>query len=703
MKNRITALLSLAVMLTLCFNTHAAESARNIALGREYTVEFGAPTEYSYRNYTENGEEFDVDDGRLTDGRYASDDIKDARYYKAFRSYSRFISFDFGAEMAISGYGGSFLHANSGIYEPAWIKLWLSDDGERYVCVHEYRTGGYSAKKVKREYALDLEKTYRARYAKVEFECGVFVWCDEIAVFGADDAASASPLPEYTPQTDAGYYPQGSEEMGGVSSIIKIYDGYYSDQSRADNTADELLPYIAYVQNGDIADTMFDTVAFVPCHTDYPSGGRLTKSSGKPGAVMSDWELYISRTFHPEYNIAALEQAAARRNAALGIDTRVKVMLTVPYPLVQSKPFGDINGDGKDEYSRTAAERLEIIKWYVNKVCALFDREGYNNIELAGFYWYREEIAGYDSADEFEFIRSSLDAIHDIRPSARVLYDPFYLSVGFDKWREYGFDGAVMQPNLVFRTSYYQTEMLGEFAQTINKYGLGVEIETAEPNNFRTAENIKKYGEIYENYLYYGAKTGYMNALQTFYQGSGPGTIYNFYASEDPYMKHLYTLPYSYIKRQADLGAPKVTASEVRVEKDKKRVPIDLEPSGDHYTADLAAEVSALHGKCQMLGSNRRVLYTPESGFDGADVITVKFTTKFGDTSTCEINVTVGEPAEESSAQASSEDVSKPESAPEQAENSTDFPLGAAIALASGAVVLTLASLVYLRKKRKKQ
>ena len=104
-----------------------------------------------------------------------------------------------------------------------------------------------------------------------------------------------------------------------------------------------------------------------------------------------------------------------------------------------------------------------------------------------------------------------------------------------------------------------------------------------------------------------------------------------------------------------------------------------------------------------MLGSNRRVLYTPESGFDGADVITVRFTTKFGDTSTCEINVTVGEPAEESSAQASSEDVSKPESAPEQAENGTEFPLGAAIALAAGAVVLTLASLVYLRKKRKKQ
>ncbi|MBP5755344.1 MAG: DUF4855 domain-containing protein, partial [Clostridia bacterium] len=637
MKNKIAALLLLTLMMFTDFKTGAAESGRNIAKGRAYAVEFGAPTEYSYRNYTENGEKFDIDTGCLTDGVYAAANVKDARYYRAFRSVSRFICFDFGEEAAISGYGGSFLHAGGGVYEPAYLRLWLSADGEHYVCVHEYRTGGYSGETVKRVYELKTEKTYRARYVKVEFECGVFVWCDEITVTGGD-ADAASELPEYAEQKDEGYFPQGSADMNGIASIIKIYDGYYSDQARADNTAEELLPYIAYMQKGEVRDTMFDTVAFVPCHTDYPSGGRLTKSGNSPGAVMSDWELYISRTFHAEFNLAALEKAAAVRNAALGIDTKVKVLLTVPYPLVQEKPFGDIDGDGKNEYSRTASERAEIIKWYVRKVCDMFDEAGYKNIELAGFYWYREEIAGYDSADEFEFITSALGAIHEIRPSACVLYDPFYLSVGFDKWREYGFDGAVMQPNLVFRTSYYRTEMLGEFAQTIYKYGLGVEIETAEPHNFRSAENIKKNGEIYENYLYYGAKTGYMNALQTFYQGAGPGAIYNFYVSDDPYMNYLYTLTYRYIKRSADMGAPNVTAEDARVPKDKKRYAVDLDISGDLYTADFTAEASALHGKCQMLVSNRRVFYTPESGYTGEDVITVKFTTKFGDTAICEIN-----------------------------------------------------------------
>ncbi len=682
------------------FDTRAAEGARNLAKDMPYTVEFGAPTEYSYRNYTENGTAFDVDDGCLTDGKYAAADVKDARYYKAFRSVSRLICFDFGKEVCISGYGGSFLHYGSGIYEPAYLKLWLSADGEHYVCVHEYRTGGYSAEPVKREYSPQTEVPYRARYAKVEFECGVFVWCDEITVFGSENTAGASDLPAYSAPEIPGYLLQGSEELGGISSIIKIYDGYYADQAVADNTADELLPYIAYVQKGEIADTMFDTVAFVPCHTDYPSGGRLTKTSGKPGAVMSDWELYISRTFHTQYNLAALDQAAARRNAALGISGKVKVLLTIPYPLAQEKAFGDIDGDGEAEYTRTAAERIEAVKWYVQKVCSLFDRANYQNTELAGFYWYREEIAGYDSPDEYEFTSGAIDAIRKIRPSAKIIYDPFYLSVGFDKWREYGFDGAVMQPNLVFRLEYVKTPMLGEFAQTIAQYGLGVEIETAEPHNFRTAENIKKYGEIYENYLYYGLKTGYVNAVQTFYQGAGPGTIYSFYSSDDPYMKYLYTLTYRYIKKQAELSAPKVTAEDVRVEKNKKRVPVDLEFSGDLYTPHLSATATALHGKCQLLASNLRVLYTPETDYEGEDIITVEFTSKFGEKFSCAVNVTVGDPSAETSAPAG--DPSAEQSAPAPDGQPSEFPLGVALALAAGAVAAITAAALYLRKKRKK-
>ena len=45
MKNKIAALLLLTLMLVTNFKTGAAESGRNIAKGKAYSVEFGAPTE----------------------------------------------------------------------------------------------------------------------------------------------------------------------------------------------------------------------------------------------------------------------------------------------------------------------------------------------------------------------------------------------------------------------------------------------------------------------------------------------------------------------------------------------------------------------------------------------------------------------------------------------------------------------------------
>lgn len=89
---------------------------------------------------------------------------------------------------------------------------------------------------------------------------------------------------------------------------------------------------------------MFDAVAFVPCHGDYPSGGRLVKTNGRPGAVMSDWLLYLDNTFAEGLNLDALDKTVARGNEALGRDTPCKVFLTMPYPLTQDKPFGDIDG-----------------------------------------------------------------------------------------------------------------------------------------------------------------------------------------------------------------------------------------------------------------------------------------------------------------------------------------------------------------------
>ncbi len=618
----------------------------NIALNRAYTVEYGASVEYSHKNYSPL---YDVDDGCLTDGKYAVSGSEDG-YYKAFRGYSRFICFDFGAETRISGFSADFLHKNDGVYAPTFLNIYLSGDGLDYVkCGSCDTLPIYSAAVQKKKYSFSFDTPYKARYVKIEFASDVFVYCDEIEVYDGGDTSGCLAVPEYTAEPDKGVYPKYSEAMNGAGSIIKIYDGYYTDQSIADNTAAELLPYIAYLDRaGNVVDGMFDSVAFVPCHVDYPSGGRLVKTNGKVGAVMSDWELYISSTFKDGYNVKALEEAAGTVNAALGADTKIKVFLTIPYPTMQAKVFGDINGDGKSEYTRTLAERRAVIEWYVDKVVALFNGQNFKNLELAGFYWYRESVANENSDHEGELITAAKEYINEKYSGLSLLFDPFYLSEGFDKWSEYGFDGAVMQPNLVFN-DYFKTEMLREFAGQIKKYNLGVEIETAEPNNFKSEDSIAKYGAVYENYLYYGWKYGYMDALMTFYQGAGPGTIYNFYKSTDPYMNYLYNITYKFIKGTYGMSAPYVEAEDCAAEAGSKKNRIHIKLITDSYIPDLDVKAEALHGKVTMLAANTILYYTPDEGFSGIDEITLTVTDKFGQAGNKTVRVTVGEKPSESS------------------------------------------------------
>lgn len=641
---RIALLLALLIMLQISAPYVGASDDKNLALGCSYTVEGGTNDKYSYARYSESDEKtYNKGSTALTDGATSPASMSANGYYKAFRGVSRLVCFDFGSEKAITAYGGSFLQGLLGVTAPTYIKLWLSNDGSNYVLVStKDNTPVYSENAKKLVCKSDLGKAYKARYAKVEFDVGVFVYCDEIYVYGNDGISSAEALPNYTPAADKGYFPRYTEKSNGSGCIIKIYDGFFApNQALADNTVEKLLPYVAYTsKNGDILDTFFDSVAFVPCHGDYPSGGRLVQTSDKPGGIMSDWEEYFYHTFGKNKNVEALDRAVEKRNNALNINEKVNVYLTIPYPKNQSNAFGDVDSDGKAEFTDTLEGRTKVIRWYVEKVVDMFKKGNYSHLSLAGFYWYREEI-GYADSDHDDKLISEVKAItSEFLPSSKLLFDPFYLSVGFDRWESYGFDMAVMQPNLVFR-DYFKTQMLDEFAAQIKKYGLGVEIETAEPGNFVDKESNEKYGKLYENYLYYGVKTGYMSALCTFYQGAGPGAIYKFCKSDDEYLNYLYKKTYDYVKQTADFSEADVSLSDITLPMNSSREKINLNLSSELYKPHITVEADAVFGVVMPL-SKEAITYSPKKGFQGKDTLTVIITDGLGRKTKKSATVTIG-------------------------------------------------------------
>lgn len=642
----------IAVLAFSVLPASAVENEVNLAEGLSYTIETGEPVTMSYGNFVENGVKFDVDEGQLTDNKTATNSESSNGWYRAFRAQSRIVTFDLGAVSAISRIEAGFLHAKtSGIYAPRYINVYLSDDGENYGTAVKYDTG-YNLSDTavtKCNFTVELGKVYAARYVKVEFCNDIFAFCDEIRIIGSKTVDGSEKTVKPDKEEEAKGY---LKALDGVSDIIKLYNGYYSpDDSVGILTEEDILPYVAYIDtNGAIAGKMFDAVAFVPCHGDYPSGGRLVKTNGKSGAVMSDWELYFEYTFKDGQDLSALDSVVGKVHSELGLKEKYKVYLTLPYPTVIDKPFGDIDGDGLDEYCQTIEERLAIVKWFADKCIAQFKEKDYGNLELAGFYWLREEINYSDSNHEAELVIGVNEYLDKKRYA--LIFDPFYLSIGFDHWESLGFDAAVMQPNVAFdNTDYFELGMLSEFAQSAYNNHLGVEIETNEPSYFR-GDGYLTAGKNYESYLYYGYKTGYMNSLKTYYQGANPGSFYDFcYADistpKGIYLRRLYDLTYSFIHGVYKNEAPTVSVDDIELMAGDSRAIADIKiTDADSYWGDITVEFPTMpeNGRVTVAAGNKTLIYRANDGFVGSDSFTVLVSDGFNYSEEIVVNVTVNVP-----------------------------------------------------------
>ena len=716
MKRTACALLLLALLLPFTYAAlpAQAEGDENLVRGMAYTIENSLPTEHSYSNYAEGNVKFDVDNGQLTDGVRAQGSPSDNAWYRAFRSHSRYVTFAFDAPVAVTGLSAGFYHG-AGYTAPRYVRLYLSENGEDWFLAGETSPSfPQNAAAQRYDASLTVER-YAAQYVRVEFCCDIFSCCDEIEIYGSrtTDGSERSFTPD---KEEDPFYCTGLEgDSYGISDIIKIYNGYYpSAQERINNTVDKLLPYIAYLaEDGTVQDTMFDAVAFVPCvGVPYPSGGTLVKTAKDPAAVMSDWIYYTDFLFADGFELDALNQAVEQVYTALGKSSEEKfpVLLTMPYPGVLTKPFGDLDGDGVQEGCSTNEERVAIVKWYDEYLSTRFADAGFSRLDFVGYYWYEEEMSESWSADERGFTTGAIDALK--QTGKQVMFDPFYLSVGFDDWKALGFTGAVMQPNLAFTGSreYFDSEMLWEFAEAIGKYHLGVEMETNEPSYFRgdqAAENCA----IYERYLYVGYKTGYMDALHTFYQGAGPGSLYDFCHADSSNsagarLRRLYDRTYDFIKNRYENLPPVVEITEVPDATAGERCMISMKYTDeDSFYGDLTAKVIECgHGRAQVAPSRAQITYLPDADFSGEDTILLEYSDGQNPPQQITIHVRVdapGEKPEETSGEKPKE--SNPSGEETSGEDADGTPWGTVLLIGGIALVIAMLAVALLVLKRKKQ
>lgn len=463
----------------------------------------------------------------LTDGKYAeSANCQDPAWFRFTAGAARSILFDLGGVCAVDAVRvGALREVSSGVWLPNRVCLLLSENGSDWQTVCELTFGSEKDNDIVRLEA-ELGKKYKARYAKISFSVVTHVFIDEIELFGCRNGENAeSIVPDSVLDADFPDRFASTEQLGAKDVLLAYFSPDATPISK-----EIFLPHVAYMENGAIKDTLFDSYLFLPYVRFLYEGYK------KRPLQKADWKRYIDAQYQQGVNMDALDAAAEEVGRALGDpDYKVSVFLSILYPVTEVDEFGEING--KNLNFSNLEDRKSALKWLIDEQLEGFFAKNYKHITLNGFYWFTEEI-NYSDEQLMALLRYTTDYVRE--KGLITTWIPYFHATGFNDWRHLGFDIACYQPNYAFNQNVPDIRLF-DAAATAKLLGMCIELEVGGTEPWHI-ERIKKYYAA-------GAITGYMkDAAHMYYQGGVPGVYYQAYISEDPILHSVYNDTYRFIK-----------------------------------------------------------------------------------------------------------------------------------------------------------
>lgn len=539
----------LATVLPIVLPALAADE--NLSLGKSYTLTYESPIEHAFPAREYKPEQ------ALTDGKKAASAIhSDPAFLHLYRGTSVCVTVDLESECAVSSVELRSLQLKgAGIECPRYIRVAVSTDGENFGTVgvlEDSKSVTLAATQIITQ-SVALDQAYRARYVRVIFSSDVYVYTDELTVFGNSDASGSAVATADEPETERGF----AKPIDGIGNIVLMYTiGHYSEA--------ELLPYFAYVESGRVKDTMFDAMLFLP------SG-----ASSFDYTVPAGWDAYCEELFGQSNhtNLTALNALVGSHSKELGLgdEYRYPVFLSVPYLDTGTNLFDGIAPDSLEH-------RSAILATFVDRLISTFEDAEYAHLELKGFYWHEELIPYTKTEYEEELILQFNQYVHE--KGYKSIWIPYYCAPGFERAADLGFDAATLQSGYAFARTGAALSEIGEVlpeavsdsAAKAQKFGLGMEFEMDLGRNDCAAR--------FYQYLYTGYRTGCMeNGIMMLYQ-SVKGIYGCAQAGVTSEQRRIYDLLYLYTKNQFSSVAPVIEQGQVIV------APVDARVSGSLIVTD---------------------------------------------------------------------------------------------------------------------
>ncbi len=346
--------------------------------------------------------------------------------------------------------------------------------------------------------------------------------------------AAAVLLALAAPAAQGGYCPPQSAQSDGMRDIMLVYaePGHWRPAN--------FLPYVAYVdRTGKPRDWFYDAFLFL-MYGGAPSGQAYIDGATN----RKDWEFYLDEEFAPGREFAALDQTVEEAARMLKAKApQVPVIVMIPYPSPHQKDFGDADGDGASESLAADDGRRKAVAWFLRAFQERWDKAAFRHLKLWGFYWMNEGIAPPDEA----IVRAAAQEIH--ARGYKFHWIPWFRAPGVERWRELGFDLAIMQPNYAFippagLRRVPDENRLTTAANICRRLGLGIEMELnmgIDMEAHRSAVVAPRDRINLRLYLDHGddALDGYQaGAVRAYYQGYN--AIAGLSASSDPELRQLY-------------------------------------------------------------------------------------------------------------------------------------------------------------------
>lgn len=223
----------------------------------------------------------------------------------------------------------------------------------------------------------------------------------------------------------------------------------------------DLKFYSSYIVNGQPIDRMFNGFVFKglsvqegrylhPMYVGFGESGNST-----------DWLKWIDLLFSPEKNIKALY--------ALATHARLDIWISIPYPYLNQKNFGMVNG--KVLNFESVDDRFTAVSWWIDQFIERWQKEPIlsERLNFQGFLWQREGILDYDE----QLVKLTNTYIK--KKGLHSMWLPFYGSSGCMKSQELGFDIVSLHPNF-FGNTTFNSDWINHSAAFAKYYNTGLQI-----------------------------------------------------------------------------------------------------------------------------------------------------------------------------------------------------------------------------------